>query len=57
MTFLLQLCTRGADAEKAHDIMNTFCGSACSLLVGMQVKQDRGVRSGLAQAISKEIPA
>ena len=57
VTFLLQLCTRGADAEKAHDILNTFCGSACCLLVGMQVKQDRGVRSGLAQAISKEIPA
>ena len=56
ITFLLQLSVRGADADKAHEILDIFCGSACSLLIGMQIKPDRGVRSGLAQAISKEIP-
>ena len=54
VTFLLQLCARGLDAEKAHELLDVFCGSACSLLIGMQVKPDRGTRSGLAQAISKE---
>ena len=57
VTFLLQLCARGNEAEKAHEILGVFCGSACSLLIGMQVKPDRGTRNGLAQAISKEIPA
>ena len=57
VTFLLQLCARGLDAEKAHELLDVFCGSACSLLIGMQVKPDRGTRSGLAQAISKELPA
>ena len=56
VTFLLQLCSRGLDAEKAHELLDVFCGSACRLLIGMQAKPDRGTRSGLAQAISKEIP-
>ena len=56
VTFLLQLCMRGDDSQRAHEVLNAFCGSACSLVVGMQIKPDRGVRSGLAQAISAEIP-
>ena len=56
VTFLLQLSVRGADAERARELLDIFCGSACSLLIGMQIKPDRGTRSGLAQAISKEIP-
>ena len=56
VTFLLQLCMRGVDADKAREVLDTFCGSACSLLVD-EVKHDRGTRSGLAQAISKEIPS
>ena len=56
VTFLLQLCVRGAEAEKPHEVLDMFCGSACSLMVGTQIKPDKGTRSGLAQAISKDIP-
>ena len=55
VTMILQAGLRTPSALAIHEDFRILSGSAVGLLVGLQLKPDRGQRSALAQALSKDI--
>ena len=55
LALLLQFPTRGETADKLISHMNLLCGLAVTQLCACQFRPERGQRSGLAVAISKEM--
>ena len=55
LALLLQFPLRGEAADKLVSHMNLLCGLAVTQLCACQFRPDRGQRSGLAVAISKDV--
>ena len=56
ITMLLQTGLQTQASLALHDDLRALSGSAVGLLVGLQMKPDRGQRSALAQAMAKDLP-